>query len=511
MRRPRFALWAMGILVLACYAYVMPRWADPNQNSRIDMVLAVVDDGTLYIDKYVHNTVDYAKVGDHYYSDKAPGVAFLGIAAYAAVRPLLSLPWVENRLVSLAGGATLADTYLEDGQGVTTDRLRFAAVQVMLAFLFAAVPSALVVVLVATTLLRSGLSWTASALAALGYGLLSPALAYANAFYGHQLAAALLFGAFYLLFSMDRPPSNTRLAAIGTLLGYAVITEYPAALIAGLLGAMGLRLAWRTGRAAAAASLLLPAGLIVAGWMTYNAMVFGGPLALGYTQSELWQDQHHTGFMSLTLPSWEALWGIIFSPFRGLLFLSPWLALSIPGAIRWARTRAATGALAVSVLGSLGFVLFNASSVMWWGGFAIGPRYLLPALPFMAVLAGWTLDRLPGGAAARVGITALLVWSGSAVWMLTLAGQAFPPDTVANPLVQYAGPRLLAGDVARNLGTLAGLSGVWSLVPLGLLPASLVATVVLVRRRGPVRVPSGTDTLRRPVGFPLTNGVGRRF
>ncbi len=50
------------LLVLMCTAYFCPRWADPNQNSRLDMVVAVVEDGTLRIDDYVVNTVDYAKV-----------------------------------------------------------------------------------------------------------------------------------------------------------------------------------------------------------------------------------------------------------------------------------------------------------------------------------------------------------------------------------------------------------------------------------------------------------------
>jgi hypothetical protein len=67
------------LLLISVYAYTFPRWADPNQNSRLNMVVAVVEDGTFRIDPYVSNTVDYAKVGDHYYSDKAPGVAFLGI------------------------------------------------------------------------------------------------------------------------------------------------------------------------------------------------------------------------------------------------------------------------------------------------------------------------------------------------------------------------------------------------------------------------------------------------
>lgn len=47
------------LLLLVCYTYFLPRWADPNQNSRLDMVVAVVEDGTFQIDAYVENTVDY--------------------------------------------------------------------------------------------------------------------------------------------------------------------------------------------------------------------------------------------------------------------------------------------------------------------------------------------------------------------------------------------------------------------------------------------------------------------
>ena len=44
------------VLLCLCFAYTLPRWADPNQNSRLDMVFAVVEDGTFQIDKYVENT-----------------------------------------------------------------------------------------------------------------------------------------------------------------------------------------------------------------------------------------------------------------------------------------------------------------------------------------------------------------------------------------------------------------------------------------------------------------------
>ena len=84
-RRPAIALF---LVLLACYAYFPPRWAEWNQNSRFDLVLAIVDDHSVQIDRYVANTGDYAYLDGHYYSDKAPGTALLGVPVYAAFRAL---------------------------------------------------------------------------------------------------------------------------------------------------------------------------------------------------------------------------------------------------------------------------------------------------------------------------------------------------------------------------------------------------------------------------------------
>lgn len=106
------------LLLLLCYMYVLPRWADPNQNSRLDMVVAVVEDGTFQIDKYVDNkyvghTVDYAKIGGHYYSDKAPGAAFLGIPVYAVLKRFLDLPIMDSVMGKLADNEALKATFCD--------------------------------------------------------------------------------------------------------------------------------------------------------------------------------------------------------------------------------------------------------------------------------------------------------------------------------------------------------------------------------------------------------------
>lgn len=314
---------ALFLLLLVCYTYTFPRWADPNQNSRLNMVVAVVEDGTFQIDKYVHNTVDYAKVGEHYYSDKAPGAAFLGIPVYAGLKVFLDLPLIDNFMTKLANNEAFKATLRENGSGILKEKVRFALAQVAITFVVSAIPTALLGVLLYRVLAQFTTKLWPRVTLVLGYGLLTPAFAYAGAFYGHQLSAALLFGAFYLVFSVFRVQGSIfkvpRLLVIGLLLGYSVVTEYPTLLMVGILYLYTLYALYHSGQWLQIGWVTLTAGLVAVGWMSYNTLIFGGPLELGYSHSELWTQQHHTGFMSLSLPRWEAVWGITFGVFRGLI------------------------------------------------------------------------------------------------------------------------------------------------------------------------------------------------
>ena len=385
------------LILLVCYTYFFPRWQDQNVNSRLDMVVAVVDDGTFVIDKYAANTVDYAKVGEHRYSDKAPGTAFLGIPVYAGLKVILNSPTVDRLTDRLANSESFRATLRESGSGVLKQKVRFALAQVVLSFVLIAVPAALLGVLMFRLLGCFVSSDVIRWAVVLGYGLLTPAFAYANSFVGHQLVAALLFAAFYILFM--HAPTPRSLLITGALLGYSVITEYPSILIVLVLMAYALHrllsISARsdrsdlsdpiTRRALPMLWLIAPMALCAIGLMAYNTAIFGGPLKLGYENSELWKDKHSQGFLSLTFPHLDALWGITFGIFRGLFVLSPVLLLAVPGFWVWLRRRQFRAEAIVCLLATLSMFLFNSSSNMWWGGWSIGPRYLLPALPFMAV------------------------------------------------------------------------------------------------------------------------------
>ena len=489
MKKLNFVAISLFLVLLACYAYTFPRWADPNQNSRLDMVVAVVEDNTFQIDKYVANTVDYAKVGDHYYSDKAPGTAFLGIPFYAGFKAILNLPAVDQLTDKLGNSAAFKATLREDGSGVLKQKVRFALAQVLLTLVVAAIPTALLGVLLFKLAGRLGASTGVSLAVALGYGLLTPAFAYAGAFYGHQLAAALLFGAFYLAFPRysdsdsknPLPMSAGRLLLLGVLLGYTVVTEYPAALIVVILFAYAAIRLHRQKQLTRIVWVIAPMAVCAAVLMIYNNAVFGGPFKLGYNNSELWTREHSVGFMSLTFPHPDAALGITFGIFRGLFVLSPLLLLALPGFWRWARSGEYRAEWSVALIATLTMFLFNASSVMWWGGFSIGPRYVLPGLPFMALSLTYVLRKRSSWVAALTAV--LFVWSFIATWGLTLAEQAFPSDSLRNPFVQYALPNWEQGNIARNVGTILGLRGPLSLLPLLVLVIGIALIATWINRR----------------------------
>src|SRR5277367_6394379 len=66
-----------------------------NQNSRFDLLRAIVERHTLQIDPYHENTQDKAHFNGHYYSDKAPGLVFLAVPFALAARPLLTIAGVD--------------------------------------------------------------------------------------------------------------------------------------------------------------------------------------------------------------------------------------------------------------------------------------------------------------------------------------------------------------------------------------------------------------------------------
>jgi hypothetical protein len=485
MRERTTALILFVTLALA-YAFVFPRWLDWNANARFDLSAAIVEQNTLSIDAYAQNTGDYALFNGHRYIDKAPGLSFLGVPVYFVVSRVTQPEVVQNFIVSLGRAPAAAPTINRSSDQVSREELVFAGRIALTTWLIVGLSSALLGVILFYFLGRLNYPIRWRACAVLIYGLATPAFTYSAAFYGHQVAAVLLFSAFAWLFALrSRPARSIEWLIIGSLLGYAVITEYPAVLIAACIGLYAI---WITRRMRPIALIVL-GGLIPIGlWGIYNTVVFGTPFALGYqyTANPYWSAILSTGFLSANAPTPEALWGLTFSPFRGLFFASPILLLSLPGLVLLRRSifRAEWMTTLAIVLGF--FVLVSASA-QWWGGWSAGPRYLVPMLPFLVWPLTAAINRIARMTSRwRVGMwlitIGLVVISIVNVWSLTLGGQYYAPDTILNPLIEYSWPRLSAGDVARNWGMLIGLPGATSMLPLILLISGAAGLIWIATR-----------------------------
>src|ERR1700688_1693975 len=85
-----------------------------NQNSRFDLLRAVVERHTLQIDAYHENTQDKAHFQGHYYSDKAPGLVFLAVPFALIARPALRIVGVDPE----SPRGEIALSYLASAGGV---------------------------------------------------------------------------------------------------------------------------------------------------------------------------------------------------------------------------------------------------------------------------------------------------------------------------------------------------------------------------------------------------------
>jgi hypothetical protein len=481
LARPEAALF---VLVLAGYAYFYQAggW---NQNSRFDLTRAIAERGTSRIDRYHKNTGDKAKRDGHYYCDKAPGVSWLGVPAYAATRAVL-------------GG---------DGEHPTPVFLADAAFAVTVFSI--GIPSALSVLAMCVLLGALGVGLRARLAIAAAYALATLAFPYSTLLYGHQLSGAMTLSAFAVLVrARPEGPGRRELLATGALLAGAVVVEYPAALPGAVIGIYALFIARRWQTAAwLAAGAALP-GIALA---LYHAVNFGGPLALPYDFST----QHNRSqgfFMGLGVPQLGALASMLVTPYRGLLFSAPWLALALPGGVRLWRSRRAEAAVCVAI--AILFLWLNASLVDWEGGWAMGPRYLVPAIPFLAVLAaGLALPSRVRPAVARAGwaaAAALAVYSA----FFMLVGTAVKPEVPVgekHPFGNYLLPRFAKGDLsantqsidsvnaplhspvrAWNLGHRMGFEGRATLLPLALAWVACGAWLVYAVR---LREQRGQETL----------------
>ncbi len=471
------------LLLFLAYSYFIPRGAMWNADTRLFLAASIVDHGSLSIDPYAPYTGDIASSGSHYYSDKAPGSSLLAVPVYAFVK------------VVLYRGQTNYEDLLSTDEQQRTDFLP----RYLITLLLVSLPSALLGGLFFKLLAYVGLGPRWRLLLTLGYGLGTMAFAFSTVFFGHQIAALLLFAAFYLLFQVRWGERSAWLVLVaGLLAGYAIITEYPAALIAGCLVLYvffqtGLPLAQRWRLLAFFVAGMLPSLTIAA---VYNTLCFGGPFNQGYANlagPEIFRVGQAQGVLGITYPHLEALWQTTFGPYRGLFLLSPFLLLAVPGFVTLFRQRSWRGEAWLWLGICAGYFLFTISYFAWDGGASLGPRHFVPALPYLVLPIAFLIKE---HRAIRPLATALILLSVVVV-ALSVAVYPLNDPLFDSPLTQRLLPLLLGIQpdpqhvnlsaaqlfsafereaplfphalLDNNWGQLFHLPGIWQLLPLVLL------------------------------------------
>jgi hypothetical protein len=337
------------------------------------------------------------------------------------------------------------------------------AIQV-LAFAVCGIPTALLAVLLIRFLLPIVGEWWAMVVT-LGWALGTIAFPFATMYFGHAATTFFIFAAFYLLRQPDGAERPWRAALAGICAGLAVLVDVSAGIA---VIALGLYSARHSFRRPVLPTLRTPLLFVAGGvpmalvFLAYNWAAFGGPFILGYLHeaNSSFAVPQRQGVLGVTWPRLDAIRDILFAP-RGLLRYAPWLALA-PAGIWAARRRGLRWEVGVCTTLVGAYILVNGGYFLPFGGATPGPRYLVPMLPFAAILVA-VAPRL-----IRYLAAAFIVPS---IALITLATATMPNafEDVADPFNDLWLPMLRGRLLVETTGWVRwGLHGLLPLVALGL-------------------------------------------
>jgi hypothetical protein len=402
-------------------------------------------DGQADIDRWHWETKDEAWVNGHYYSVKAPGLAAATLPAYLAIHAvgggeLARDAAAQAREADHPHWVPIANPPLSQyGYDASRADRVGRAVEDSVPMVWAL---ALVGALLPAVALLLLVRWVADRVtpgygtaAALTLGLASIVMTFASEYFSHIAAALLAFSAFAVLFrERQGAPSLALVSVAGLLAGLAVTFEYPLALVGAIL--FGYVLA-RPGRIPRGAAYAVAAVVGAAPVLIYNAWALGSPFDFAYSHAVAFQGSsghdrlglNSTGFFGIGVPSPGAALELLIAS-RGILTLTPVLAMAVAGVTLMWRGAYRREALVIAAISAVYFV-YNSGYWLPFGGGTPGPRFLIPAMPFLAVGLAPAYRRWPAWTlgAAVVSATTMIVGAltfpligdnGTAAWVVRL-------------------------------------------------------------------------------------------
>lgn len=384
---------------------------------------------------------DISYFDGHFHPNKAPGPSFIAVPAYFALY------------------------HVERALGLDPDEWRTLTVNAWLtSVLTVALLSALgIVVLYRLALRVSNGDERAAVVAALTLAFGTMFFPYGTMLFEHNLIAVALLASWYLAHRARETVGDARgrLVLAGLCAGFAPISNYIMVVPVLMLGAYVLSARKPRGWLWLGVGLLGPFLLIC----LYNFVCFGSPFASNYSYM-------NPGFIEeggilgvFGTPNLGVLASILFSPFRGLFITAPVLIMGVVGLARLWRIRPLR-ADALLCMGICVFLLlFNTTFNGWHGGWAVLPRYLGPAMPFLAlpiVLAYRQLPRATLALAALSTATMFVITAVDAQSPIGISSVASAPGRAQwtyNPMTEYELPLMFTGRATPLLLEVERLGG----------------------------------------------------
>ena len=453
-------------------------------------------DGQAQIDPWHWETNDKAWVDGHFYSVKSPGTAALTTLPYMAIKALggdkLARAAVDNERGTPHpkwhpdSVVPLENTGYDVQRGLRVQaRVEQETPLVWALTLIAAV--------IPGVLMLLGVRWAADRFvpgygtaAAITLGLATIVMTFAAEFFSHVISAALAFAAFCVLIKeRDGEMRRSMVFAAGLLAGLAVTFEYQTGLVGLVLIAYALSRPRETGRAGArprimlrrAAAYIGGAFLGAAPMLAFNTWAFGNPLKLAYSDAVAFPGRsghdalglNSDGFFGITVPRFDSATDLLFAG-RGLIVLTPIVVMAVIGVFLMRRRHRAEANTILAIAAV--YFIYNSGYWLPYGGGTPGPRFLIPALPFVAIGLAYAYRRLP---ALTLGMAI-----PSALFMLV--------GTLTYPLIGKQGigtwaDWLVQGRLEHTVLTAFGVTNAW----LALAPffAAIVVAIVLAVRATP--------------------------
>ena len=329
--------------------------------SRYSLTAALAEHHSVDLGRYRRELgVDRAIYRGHLRSDKAPGQPLLAVPVYLVGRAL--------------GAQSAAHTHVRADLGLWWETLWSATL-----------PFALLLALMFLACARFARRRVALAVTA-AFGLGTMMLPHAVNLYAHDLTALFAFGAWMLV---EPDVITPRRAAFGGMLtALAVLCEYEALFVLVVLGGYLLvrnraRLGWF--------ALGAVAPLAVLAW--YQWAAFGAPWHTPATYYAGVVNGTNEGGYSI--PGLHGAWSVLFGN-RGLWIGAPVALVAMVAAV-WLLTAGPAPARRHAGIGLAIMVAYLVLCAGWSGLPTLeepGPRYLIPALPFLAVPLAAMWDRL---------------------------------------------------------------------------------------------------------------------